>query len=240
MSKFKLFLDAGHGGHDSGATGNGLREKDIVLEVCQRVDNYLAKHYPDIECILSRNDDRFVELRERTNRANGLKADCLVSVHVNSASDHRANGFESFVYTTDDQTTKSYALQQQLHNSLATLWVGKNRRDRGKKKANFHMVREFKGAAVLVELGFIVNDTDARLLKDKSFLQQNAERISEAVAAYAGVTKSVTPSKKMYRVIVDGKQTGAYAVTSNVVEAFEKAVKSGAKNIKAELVEANK
>lgn len=236
MSKFKLFLDAGHGGHDSGAVGHGSKEKDIVLEVCQRVDNYLAKHYPDIECLLSRNDDTFVELRDRTSRANRLKSDCLVSVHVNSASATSANGFESFIYTTDDETTKSYALQQKLHKNLSELWTSKGRRDRGQKKANFHMVREFKGAAVLVELGFIVNDKDAALLKSGAFLQQNAEAIAEAVAQYAGATKRVKQSDTMYRVIVDGKQKGAYAVTENVVNAFEKAVQSGASKIEAEMV----
>lgn len=236
MAKFKLFLDAGHGGHDSGAVGHGLKEKDIVLDVCQRVDNYLSKQYPDIECLLSRNDDTFVELRDRTSKANRLKSDCLVSVHVNSASAASANGFESFIYTTDDEITKSYALQQKLHKKLADLWTSKGRRDRGKKKANFHMVREFKGAAVLVELGFIVNDKDAALLKSDAFLQQNAEEIADAVAEYAGVKKLVKQSDAIYRVIVDGKQTGAYAVTENAVNAFEKAVQSGASKIEAELV----
>lgn len=236
MSKFKLFLDAGHGGHDSGAVGHGLKEKDIVLDVCHRVQGYIDKHYPDIICIMSRETDTFVELRDRTSKANRLKSDCLVSVHVNSAADNRANGFESFIYTTDDETTKSYALQQKLHKKLAGLWTGKGRRDRGQKKANFHMVREFKGASVLVELGFIVNDKDAALLKSDAFLQHNAEAIAEAVAQYAGVTKRATQSDTMYRVIVDGKQQGAYAVTENVVNAFEKAIQSGASKIEAQLV----
>lgn len=236
MAKFKLFLDAGHGGHDSGAVGNGLKEKDIVLDVCHRVRGYIDKHYPDITCVLSRDNDTFIELRDRTGRANKMKADCLVSVHVNSTSAKSANGFESFIYTTDDETTKSYALQQKLHKKLSELWAGYRRRDRGQKKANFHMVREFKGASVLVELGFIVNDKDASLLKSDAFLQQNAEAIADAVAEYAGVTKRATQKETMYRVIVDGKQTGAYAVTDNVVSAFENAVQSGASKIEAEMV----
>lgn len=235
MSNFMLFLDPGHGGRDPGAMGNGLKEKDIVLDVCQRVNRYINNHYPDIDCVLSRDDDRLIELSSRTGMANRLKADCLVSVHVNSASDHRANGFESFIYTTDDETTKSYALQQKLHEKLAGLWLLNHRRNRGIKKANFHMVREFKGAAVLIELGFIVNDKDAALLKRDDFLQQNAERIAEAVAEYAGVTTRVK-KEQMYRLIVDGKQKGAYAVTENVVGAFEKAIQSGANKIEAELV----
>jgi len=67
-------------------------------------------------------------------------------------------------------------------------------------------------------------------------LQHNAEAIAEAVAQYAGVTKRATQSDTMYRVIVDGKQQGAYAVTENVVNAFEKAIQSGASKIEAQLV----
>lgn len=236
MDKFKLFLDAGHGGDDLGAVGNGLKEKDIVLDVCKRVQSYITKHYPDIDCIMSRNDDTYVELRDRTGRANRLKSDCLVSVHVNSASATSANGFESFIYTTDDETTKSYLLQTHLHRRLSGLWLVKNRKNRGMKNANFHMVREFKGAAVLVELGFIVNDIDAGLLKDDYFIQRNAEEIAKAVAAYAGVKNRTVNDETMYRVRIDGEQVGAFAVTENVVKAFADAVERGASKIEVELI----
>lgn len=235
MAKFTLFLDPGHGGQDPGAVGNGLQEKAIVLNVCHRIKHYLSAHYPDIACVLSREDDTFIPLRERTDRANRMGADALVSVHVNSAADHRANGFESFIYTTDDSSSRSYALQQHLHGTLADLWASADRRDRGQKKANFHMVREFKGAAVLLELGFIVNAQDAKLLQDPAFLQAHAERIGDAVAAYAGMSKR-QPADKVYRIIVDGQQTGAFAVTDNVVRAFKQAIQSGARKIEAELV----
>lgn len=242
MSKFLLVLDPGHGGTDPGATGNGLVEKVLTLEICKLADKYIAKNYPEIECQLTRYKDTFVELKDRTIYANGRKADALISVHINSAGDSAANGFESFVYTTDGEGSKSVALQKKLHFTLARLWTSKGRKDRGQKKANFHMVREFKGAAVLLEFGFVVNKKDAELLKQQAFLQANAEALADAAAAYFGVTKSVTlPGKPegsagVYRVHVDGKQIAAYSHIPNLVAEVEKAAKAGKKEVKLELV----
>lgn len=224
----KIFaLDPGHGGTDPGAVGNGLEEKEIVLDVCQRVKRYMLKHYPGIDCRLTRNSDKTTSLAHRTNTANKWKADCFVSVHVNSAGATSANGYESFVYTTDGENSKSVALQKVLHKSLAKLWTDKDRRDRGMKKANYYVVKNFKGASVLVELGFIVNSEDAKLLKSHSFLQANAEALADSVAEYLGVTKSVTGGDDVYRVKVDGQQVGAFAEPDNIASQVEKAVRSG-------------
>lgn len=242
MSKFTLVLDAGHGGNDPGAVGNGLQEKDLTLSICQLAQAHIKKHYPDITCLLTRASDVTTTLSTRTNFANSKKADALVSVHINSAASVTANGFESFVYTTDGFDSKSVALQKKLHPALAKLWTEKNRSDRGMKKASFHMVREFKGAAVLVEIGFIVNKQDSELLKSGSFLMANAEALADAIADYFGVTKGVTQEKtteqagRIYRVFVDGKQVGAYSNTANLVAEVNKAVKSGSSKVNLELV----
>lgn len=225
----KIFaLDAGHGGTDPGATWSGLLEKNLTLDICNRVRKYLAVNYHSIDCRLTRTKDEFVSLSDRTKKANGWKADCFVSVHINSAESTQAHGFESFVYTTDGANSKSFALQKRLHEPLAKLWKSKGRNDRGMKKANFAVVREFKGASVLLELGFIKNPVDHGLLKDSGFLQQNAEIIGDAVATYLGVTKSVTgdvtSGGDVYRVKVDGKQVGAYANHANIGREVQKAV----------------
>lgn len=242
MSKFLLVLDPGHGGTDPGATGNGLVEKTLTLDICKRAEEYIKKNYPDIQCKLTRHKDQFIELRDRTAYANGSKADALISVHINSAGSPAANGFESFVYTTDGDGSKSVTLQKKLHSALARLWTSKGRKDRGQKKANFHMVREFKGAAVLLEFGFVVNKQDASLLKQEEFLQANAEALADAVSAYFGVTKSVTKPNApevvagIYRVFIDGKQVAAYSQLSNLVAEVEKAAKAGKSSVKLELV----
>lgn len=236
MTKKILALDAGHGGNDPGAVGNGLREKDLTLDIAKRVASHLAAHYPDIYCRLTRTADQFVTLGQRTRDANAWGADCLVSIHINSAATDAANGFESYRYVTDTESSQSYALQKQLHPRLATLWSDKGRKNRGIKRANFHMVREFKGAAVLLELGFIVNDQDAALLSDAAFLDANAQAIAEGVADYLDVPRVVKPDG-LYRVIVDGTQVGAYAEDSNVTRQVTKALRANKRRIEIEAVE---
>lgn len=229
-----VYIDPGHGGQDSGAVGNDLREKEVVLDISQRLQKYLETNYV-VDCRLSRTSDRTLALSARTKEANNLKASCLVSIHINAATDKAANGFESFVYTTDGPTSKSVELQQKLHQKLAPLWTGKGRKDRGKKKENFHMVREFKGAAVLLEFGFITNKQDADLLKDDQYLQSNASSAGEAIASYLSLPSKTEQSKNIYRVIVDGNQVGAYAEVDNVLDQAKKAVKAGKADIKLSL-----
>ena len=223
-----IFIDPGHGGTDPGAGGHGLAEKDLTLNLARKVRDYLHRHY-DCDARLSRSQDKTVSLAQRTNMANGLKAACLVSIHINAASDSRANGFESLVYTTDGAGSKSVTLQNHLHRFIAPLWIDKGRRDRGKKKANLHMVREFRGTSVLLELGFISNADDARLLKDDAFLLQNAAAIAEGIAHHLELTEK--DELPVYRVRVDGEQTGAYSEPDNIVQAVQRALADDANNI---------
>jgi N-acetylmuramoyl-L-alanine amidase len=82
-AKFKVVLDAGHGGKDPGAVKNGVQEKDVALDVVLKIGKILEKN-KDVEVIYTRKTDVFVELRERANIANKAKANLFVSVHCNS------------------------------------------------------------------------------------------------------------------------------------------------------------
>lgn len=82
-TKFKVVLDAGHGGKDPGAVKNGLKEKNIALDVVLKIGEILEKN-KDIQVIYTRKTDIFVELRERATIANKAKADLFISVHCNS------------------------------------------------------------------------------------------------------------------------------------------------------------
>ena len=100
--KFKVVLDAGHGGHDPGNLGNGYLEKNIALDVVLKVGQLLASD-KDIEVIYTRDDDTFVDLFVRGQIANQANADLFVSVHCNSHSSD-ANGAETFVLSLDGNT----------------------------------------------------------------------------------------------------------------------------------------
>ncbi|MCM8784801.1 MAG: N-acetylmuramoyl-L-alanine amidase [Candidatus Omnitrophica bacterium] len=100
--KFIIVIDPGHGGHDAGAIGNfGLKEKDVNLDVCLRLEKYLKKqleNYPFIEIYLTRKEDIFISLEERINIAKTFNADIFFSVHTNSSRLNRyeATGFETY------------------------------------------------------------------------------------------------------------------------------------------------
>lgn len=241
----KIFIDAGHGGKDPGAVANGIKEKDVTLKVAKYLESYLEANYSNADIKQSRTGDTYPELISRTNAANAWKADALVSIHVNAGG---GEGYEDFRYTTDNADSKSYKLQKAIHDKLAPNW----KNDRGMKTGNLHMVREFKGAAVLVELGFADNASDAGKLKSDSFLKEVAKDLGDGIAKYLKLSpkKATNPApsnpkpaadvpgkdKYVHRVIVDGKQVGAYGVAKSVGEAVEKAVAKGAKKVEVERV----
>jgi N-acetylmuramoyl-L-alanine amidase len=95
--KHTIVLDAGHGGHDTGAIGKKGREKDVVLSIALKVGEYLKKNTPDTRVIYTRDSDFFVPLDERAAIANKNNADLFVSVHANSNKNTKPFGTETFV-----------------------------------------------------------------------------------------------------------------------------------------------
>ena len=92
----KIVIDAGHGGHDTGTIGpNGIREKDVVLDVSRRLGKMLRQQL-GAEVIYTRSDDTFIPLETRTAIANRERADLFISVHANSSDDPDARGVETY------------------------------------------------------------------------------------------------------------------------------------------------
>lgn len=90
-------VDAGHGGHDSGAVGpSGIREKDVVLEIARKVAGELNK-LRGIRAVLTRSEDFFIPLRDRTRIARDNNVDMFISVHADAYRDQRAGGSSVFV-----------------------------------------------------------------------------------------------------------------------------------------------
>ena len=106
-----VVLDAGHGGHDTGALGKNSREKDITLSIVLKLRDYINQNMKDVKVVLTRDDDTFVELHRRARIANEKKADLFISVHCNSTHSATVFGAETFVMG--------------LHKSQANLAVAK-------------------------------------------------------------------------------------------------------------------
>lgn len=82
--EFTLVIDAGHGGHDTGAPGKFSKEKDINLKTALAFGKYVEKNCPDVKVIYTRKKDVFVELKDRAGIANKAKADLFISIHTDA------------------------------------------------------------------------------------------------------------------------------------------------------------
>lgn len=194
MAMFKAYIDLGHGGNDSGAIGvRNVLEKNIVLEVGKKVEAKLKNCGIDVR--MSRTTDIFKSLEYRSSDANKWKADCFVSIHCNSASKKDANGktvvdpkphgLETFCYEFKYKGLADYLQNEMLKSNLYT-------RDRGVKEGNFHVLRETNMSAALIELGFITNAEDIKLLENKQ--DEFATAIAKGICKFLGVEYKGAPT----------------------------------------------
>jgi N-acetylmuramoyl-L-alanine amidase len=177
----KVYIDPGHGGTDTGATGFGLLEKNVTLDLALRLNHILVVTY-GFQTRLSRSSDVTRSLASRTDDANAWGANIFVSIHINAGG---GTGFESYRYTSAGSTTV------RLHNLLHSRVIAAMRTvaavtDRGQKTANFHVLRESAMSAVLTENLFIDTASDAALLKRDDFRHAVATGHATAVANFFG------------------------------------------------------
>ena len=155
----KVFIDAGHGRKDSGASGNGLKEKDIVLSIATKLGSLL--NGSGISIKYSRTNDTYLSLEERARLANALGADLFVSIHANSATSS-VRGTECYTHPTANTATKT--LSRNVSRAISSKFGISNR---GHKEANFAVLRLSNMPAILVETAFISNSSDANLLNTR-------------------------------------------------------------------------
>ncbi|AJS58112.1 N-acetylmuramoyl-L-alanine amidase family protein [Paenibacillus sp. IHBB 10380] len=171
-----VVIDAGHGNQDPGATGiTGKREKDFNLAVALKVEKLLKKE-PNIEFVLTRSNDTFLELKQRVKIANDLKADVFVSIHANSSGSSVATGTETYYQR---ESSKSFANIMHKYLVKAT-----GLKDRGVRYGNFHVIRETKMAAVLLEVGYLSNKNDESALFNETFQNNVAEGVVKGIKEY--------------------------------------------------------
>ena len=155
----KVFIDAGHGGSDPGAVGNGLKEKDIVLSIATKLGALLNGRGISIK--YSRTTDTYLSLEERARLANAWGADLFVSIHANSATSS-VRGTECYTHPTANTATKT--LSGNVSRAIANKFGISNR---GHKEANFAVLRLSNMPSILVETAFISNSSDANLLNTR-------------------------------------------------------------------------
>lgn len=189
----KVFIDAGHGGTDPGAVGNGLQEKNLTLQISTRIRDILLAEYNNVSVLMSRTGDTFPSLTARTNQANSWGADFFLSVHINAGG---GTGYEDFIYLGSGAPTTTY--QNNIHSEILKLV---NFTDRGKKQQNFHVLRESNMPALLTENGFIDNATDASKLKTASFIESLARGHVNGIVKCFNLTKKSTA---VYHTVVSG------------------------------------
>src|SRR5690625_1767351 len=163
----KIFIDPGHGGSDPGAVANGLREKDLTLKIAKHIRDYLKNYNCSVK--MSRTGDKTLSLAQRTNDANKWGADYFLSVHINAGG---GTGYEDFIYS-GGVSSKTTSARNTIHSEI-TRQIS-DVRNRGKKRANFYVIRETKMPAMLSENLFIDTKADADKLKDNAFIDKVAK-----------------------------------------------------------------
>lgn len=174
---FKIFLDPGHGGDDSGAQSKGLKEKDAVLDIALKTKEVLDKEYEGVETKMSRSSDEFIELADRAKQANDWGADYFASFHLNSF-DGSASGFESYIYN-GDVSKETKTRQHHIHTYLADRLEVK---DRGRQSANYSVLRNTSMSSILLEYMFIDDTNENELLQKASYRDYLGKLTAESIA----------------------------------------------------------
>lgn len=212
-----VVIDPGHGGEDGGAVGrhSGLKEKEVVLDIAKRLAKKLKKE--GFKVILTRKDDTFLPLGERTQIANGAGADLFISIHANASPKSRPRGSETFflAMAKNDEARAVAALENSairfekpesysqenltveldlilldmvqneylressdLAEMIQNQFKGRLRiPSRGIDQAGFYVLNRAYMPAVLVEVAFISNRDEERLLREGKFREEIAEAI---------------------------------------------------------------
>jgi N-acetylmuramoyl-L-alanine amidase len=212
-----VVIDPGHGGKDAGAQWQGLKEKDLTLDLARRVAAKLRKML-GAQVLLTRSGDTYLDLEERTAFANTSDADLFVSIHANAAPSHRLHGVETYFLNlaSDEEsmrvaarenatTTRSISDLQVILNDLMlnskinesnrlarSVHKGLLRQTRKRakvhdlkvKQAPFYVLIGARMPSILVEVGFLTNPTENRLLRNKRYRDTVAQGIAEGIVNY--------------------------------------------------------
>ncbi|PLS17928.1 hypothetical protein CVD28_09580 [Bacillus sp. M6-12] len=176
-----IVLDAGHGGKDPGTSGKATGEevstleKTVNLQTVQKISAVLQQ--AGAKVIHTRTTDTYLTLSQRVNVSHAYNADVFISVHYN-APGSSSTGIDTFFYPTNvnEQKLATY-MQEELikHTAMA---------NRGVKEGNFQVIRENKKPAILLELGFLSNPKEAKLVKSPEYQEKVAQGVYKGLVRY--------------------------------------------------------
>ncbi|WP_018931480.1 N-acetylmuramoyl-L-alanine amidase [Gracilibacillus lacisalsi] len=159
----KIVLDPGHGGRDVGAIGaSGGFESDYTLKTAQILREKLEEHGADV--YLTRSNNQYVPLTSRTTHTNLLQADVYLSIHFNSTPElPEVQGIDTYYLSERDQQLAEY-----VHGGIINKT---DMNDRGIEQRDLHVLRVNHRPSLLLELGFISNETEERNIQSRAFLE---------------------------------------------------------------------
>jgi len=170
-----VVIDAGHGGKDCGALRGNITEKAINLDVCNKLKSILEKK--GYKVYMTRTDDTYISLEDRTIFTEGINPAAFVSVHVNSCNAESPRGIETHYYHDN-----SLDLADAVHKNLIRKIP--NTTNRGLLKSRFYVINHTTVPAILVEIGFISNNAERYELTTQQRQQATAEGIAEGIIEF--------------------------------------------------------
>ena len=175
-----VIIDAGHGGHDSGAVSRitGQKEKDLALDTAQRLKKKLSR---DFQVIMLRETDRFIDLDERVRLASQRDGAIFLSLHYNSTGSGRGSihGPETYYWRVD-----SHGLATRIQRSMEAVAPSKQG-NLGLRRRRLRLTRNPDVPSVLLEFGYLSHSAEAKLCADPAYRDQLAETVAKAVKAQA-------------------------------------------------------
>jgi len=199
-----VIIDAGHGGRDIGASWQGIIEKHITLKMALKARDMLV--HRGYKVYMTRDRDKTLTLRQRTDLSNAKKANIFVSIHTNAAPKRRKNyiykGIEVYylrgtsrrtrysnrkIYTSNWKKNRSYKLCKLIKSGML-----KNVRkkhiviDKGIKKNNFWVLRGTRAPSILIEAGYITDKYEGKRLTQNAYQNGLAQGVVDGVDAYFG------------------------------------------------------
>ncbi|MDN7240387.1 SH3 domain-containing protein [Planococcus sp. N028] len=175
LSGVTIVLDPGHGGHDGGTVGaRGTNEKDLTLKTAESLSHYLRSAGADV--VMTRQSDVYVDLRKRVANGHLVAADAFISIHYDGVVDNSVHGFTTYYM---------HSYQQELGEFVNAGLAGKlSLKGRGVRHGNYLVLRENQQPAVLVELGYLSNYNEERIVATSQFRDQAALGLYTGIVNY--------------------------------------------------------